>query len=208
MTRIVLRKQVGLSSLLLLTACCAVWYHAWRTSGQVNELAQRLTVSKMLSGELVVQDREHLSIIKQEEHTMDDHVWQVYVPTDRWKLLLATTDISKGGRLPAAPEPVVEAEAHLSPGRHTIELDTYKQGDEWVVEVKVDLEQVIRVKRPKSWNSARGSTGGGAFERQADFAADEQAVLFERVFFEAATAPGPMKPNPEGNGVKLWIAPQ
>jgi hypothetical protein len=191
--------QVGLSTLLLLTACSAVWCGVWLAKREVSRLQAELIPSRALARELVITERTKLAIIRQDEMFYDENIWQIYVPKEGLQIHVATSgiDAQKDQQLPS------EAQATLSSGTHTVQLTVLQQSEGWLVRVQVDLEAVIELQKPKHWNPNKGSSGGGGFDRQADFDPGQTAVMFRRRF--TVDNAGKYEPHPDGNGVQLWI---
>ncbi|MGN6544691.1 MAG: hypothetical protein ACTHK7_06560 [Aureliella sp.] len=197
--------QLGLSTLLLATACVAAWGSAWMNARQSKQLAQQVASMRSLARELVIKDREHIAIIQQHAELYDQQVWHVYIPSDSLGLHLVTRNIPPLNREVVDKHAGLIATAPLSAGRHKIELRSERGGKEWVTQVLVDDQPAVTVRDPEEWNAGRGSSGGGHFAQQADLPADEPAVLFSRVFMVPEGKLTAKLPAGPGNGIVLWI---
>lgn len=199
-SRIIRRlPQIGLLSLLLMTACAAVWCGVWIASREVMKLQSQLMQTRLLSRELVIKDRALLSVVRQDEMFFDENIWHVFVPRDGMKIHLATTGVDYQSNS------LIESEVsgELKAGQHNIELKVEESGEAWLVSIDVDMEQLIQLRKDKAWYPNRGSYGGADFDRQQDFEGGKRAVLFRRVF--SADLNGKLQPHPDGNGVVMWI---
>lgn len=190
--------QIRLITLLLLTACAAVWCGVWLAEREAFKLESQLMITRQLSRELVIKDRTMLSIIRQDELFYDENIWQVYVPREGMKIHAVTQGIDLNTAIP----PPAEISAIIHPGQHTIELKVEQRGDQWLVVVQVDMENVIQLTKDRAWNSSGGSSGGGMFDRQTDFK-EGPAIMFRRRFNSQVN--GQTQAHPDGNGVILWI---
>lgn len=197
--------QLGLSTLLLATACVAAWGSAWMNARQSKQLAQQIASMRSLARELVIKDREHIAIIQQQAELYDQQIWHVYIPSDSLGLHLVTRDIPPLNREVVDKHAGPIATAPLSAGPHKIELKSEREGKEWVTQVLVDDQPAITVREPEAWNAGRGSSGGGHFAQQADLPADEPAVLFSRVFMVPEGKLTTKLPTGPGDGIVLWI---
>lgn len=193
--------QVRLITLLLLTACVAVWWGTWIARSEAARLQIELARSQPLARELAIKDRTQLSVIRQDEKFYDENVWQVYVPREGMNIHVATKEIDLSSSASQTLPP--ESSAQLRPGQHTVELKIEPRGTHWLVSVLVDLEVVIEVVKEQAWNSNKGSSGGGLCDRQTDFDQGQAAILFKRRFSDDWTLPKPKEPT--RNGVMMWI---
>lgn len=197
--------QFSLGTLLLVTACIAVWGSTWMNHRRIQELQRRTTDMRVLARELVIKDRNHIAIIQKHPELYDQQIWDIYLPSDSLGLHLATRGVPPTLRdVRKAVEGPVTTTA-LPAGRHVVELKSELKENEWLTQVFVDDEPVITVREPKEWNAGRGSSGGGLFSSQADLPPDQPVVLFSRIFM---IPEGPMNsklPTQPGNGVVLWI---
>lgn len=196
--------QIGLSTLLLLTACIAVWCGVWLARRQTEQITSRLAQTQALSRELTIRDRTLLTAIKQDEMFPDENEWQVFVPREKMQLKLVTTQIAMSSALPTEAEKSVE----IQPGVHRIGLKIAEVNAGWSVTVHVDSEEVMRVIREPEWNPNKGASGTGVFGVQMHFKDGEPAVLLRRKFEVVPPAtsshwPGQLELG--SNGVLLWI---
>ncbi len=123
--------QISLRTLLLLTACAAVWSGVWIGTNEMERLQTILQQTRSLVRELVIHDRTRLAVIRQDEHFFDENKWQVYVPESGCTIHLVTTAL---GREPVTSGPS-EASAKLEYGVHTVELKVEELSDKWLVTV-------------------------------------------------------------------------
>ena len=195
--------QVGLSTLLLATACFAVWWSDWSGKSEITQLESRLRTMRPLLRELVIKDGDHVAVIHQTPTFYDQNIWQTYIPNDSLSLYMATRNLaSPDGEDIDEVTPV--ARAPLSQGRHTIELRNDAENGGWMMRVLVDHEVVIEVEETNRWKEGRGSRGGANYSKQADQLPGVPVVLFHRVFSEYSPRVGPPAPS-RGNGIRLWI---
>ena len=195
--------QVGLSTLLLLTACIAVWWYDWSNRREIAQLESRLITMRPLVRELVVKDHEHIAVIQKQPTTYDEAVWHIYIPNDSLSLCSATRGLAmpNGDEVKRVPP---AAKAPLAAGRHMLELRVDSEKEDSVVRVLVDDEVVIETREPSSWKEGSGSRGGAHFSSQTDHLPGSPLVLFSRVYSEKWVHVGPRAPS-RGNGVRLWI---
>jgi hypothetical protein len=197
--------QLGLSTLLLATACIAAWGSAWFNHRRIATLDKSIANMKALNRELIVKDRDHIAVIQQQPLVYDQQIWHVYIPSDSLELRLATRDVLDDSRKAIQSIGSAAHSAPLSKGQHVIELRSELQQTEWVTQAIVDEQPLIVAREPKDWNAARGSSGGGQFAAQSDLPADQPVVLFSRIFM---LPNGPMDSIPAtgpSNGIILWI---
>ena len=189
--------QIGLNTLLLLTACAAVWCGVLMASREVTRLQLRLNQTRELSRALVVKDRALLAAIKQHDQYPDEHIWNVFVPREGMKVHLDTTEITKGVR-PKLPS---EASCSVAPGQHTVLLRQEHLGDAWLIVVTIDHDELIRIRKEKSWYLHGGFQYSGVSGTQTEFAEGEPALLLELIFLPTnmGTIAAP------GDGIRLWI---
>lgn len=199
------RWQVGLRTVVLLTAAAAVWLSYGLELRRIDDLKARIDSLRPLARELVVDDPNMIAVVKHEELWYDENAWDVHLPAGRrYHLCLATREIDAASSSPPGPSRTVPME----PGRRVITLDQVKDGDGWRVDVSYDGKVAASATEPKDWYPGTGSTGGGHFSSGRQSAADEPVVLFHRRFSGPRDANG-RAPTPNGpaDGVVLWIEP-
>lgn len=196
--------QLGLSSLLLMTACIAAWGSTWLNKQQIAQLQQRVTSLKALTHELVVQDRKLISIVRQQPRFYDQERWHLHVPNDSLGLYLTTRGVpSKPGQIPSNAQGQASS-APLTSGHHVVELKSDIEGDQWITQVLVDGRKVMIANEPERWKPP-SYIGGGRFDKQADLPADRPAVLFHRAISDRVTMTGSVAPTEQSRGIMLWI---
>lgn len=187
------RAQIGMSTLLLATACTAAWVCNWTNERQIAQLDQRVTAMRSLTQELVVKDRSQISVIQAQPRFYDQPRWNLYVPDDSLGLLLRTRDSSPPGV------------ARLTPGHHVVELRSESKEEQWITQVLVDDQPAITTFEPAEWKPLAGYSTTSHFSEQADLPADRSVELFRRVFHPRASKVSGKPPESTTNGIALWI---
>jgi hypothetical protein len=193
--------QVGLRSLFLLTTAIAVWTVYYSNTREIARLEERIESMRPLARELVVEDQEQFAVVKLEQHWYDENRWEVSVPPGKFRLCLATREVDETGFAP------VIASAPLAAGRHILALDNVSTKDGWRVTVHEGDREVLTSVEPKAWHPARGSSGGGHFDRNEQQPADKPLVLFRRRFAQPGPGNGSTTPTGPTDGIMLWIEP-
>jgi hypothetical protein len=197
------RWQVGLRTVVLLTAAVAVWLTYALERRRLADLSTRIAALNPLARELVVDDPAKIAVVKREELWYDENRWDVHLPAGRrYRLCLATRGIAEG----VFPRPA--ASAPLAPGRHVIGVEQVRAGDGWRVDAGCDGTRPVSVPEPKGWDLGNGSTGGGSYPVSEQFDPERPVVLFQRRFMGPRDDQG-RSAMPEGPtaGVMLWIEP-
>lgn len=197
------RWQVGLRTLILLTAAVAVWTSYTLERRRIADLTTRIDTLRTLARELVVDDPSMIAVVKREENWYDENRWEVYLPAGRrYRLCMATRAIPNN----ALPAPATSAP--LEPGRHVLALDKIKDGEGWRVDAACDEKGVASVREAKDWDAGTGSSGGGLHSSSSQSPADKPVRLFHRRFMGPRDANG-QSSTPEGptEGIALWIEP-
>lgn len=193
--------QIGLQSLFLLTTAIAVWTVYYANTREIARLEERIESMRPLARELVVEDEDQFAVIMLEQHWYDENRWAVYVPPGKFRLCLATREVEEEGFAP------VVASVPLAAGRHTLALDNVSTKDGWRVTVHADNREILATVAPKAWHPARGSSGGGQFDRSEQLPADKPLVLFRRRFAQPGPGIGSATPTGPTDGIMLWIEP-
>ncbi|WP_165075278.1 hypothetical protein [Paludisphaera rhizosphaerae] len=197
------RWQVGLRTLILLTAAVAVWTSYSLERRRSADLTTRINALKPLARELEVDDLGMIAVVHRQELWYDDNRWEFYLPAGRrYRLCLATRGIERN----ATPSPKVSTP--LEPGVHVVALNQVKDGEDWRVDVLCDGTVATSTAEPKDWYAGTGSSGGSRFSTSRQSAADKPVVLFHRRFMGPRDAKG-QSTTPEGptEGMVLWIEP-
>ena len=197
------RWQVGLRTVLLLTAAVAVWLTYAIERRRIADLTTRIASLSPLARELVVDDTGKIAVVKREELWYDENRWDVHLPAGRrYRLCLATRGIAEG----VFPSPV--ASAPLAPGRHVLAVDQFRDGDGWRVDAECDGTRLVSMTEPKGWDPGSGASGGGSYQVSEQLAPERPVILFHRRFMGPRDDRG-RSTVPEGPtaGVMLWIEP-
>lgn len=197
------RWQVGLRTVVLLTATVAVWLTYALERRRITDLTTQIAALSRLARELVVDDPEKIAVVKQEELWYDHNRWDLHVPPGRrFRLCLATRAIEQD----AFPKPA--ACAPLVSGRRVVALEQLRDGSAWRVDATSDGTRLMSVAEAKAWDPGTGSDGGGHFEVSEQFAGGQRVVLFRRRFMGPRDANGRAStPTGPTAGVMLWIEP-
>ncbi|MGN6544687.1 MAG: hypothetical protein ACTHK7_06540 [Aureliella sp.] len=195
--------QIGLSTLLLATACIATWVSTWLNQRQIERLDKRVTAMKLLTRELVVKDRAQIAVVRQQPEFNDQELWRVYLPREGLRLHLKTGKVPDIGKAVNAQADV--AVAPLTGGHHTIELKSTSEDDLWITRVFVDNQPVLTARDPRNWKGTGGYTSSTSFDEQFDFPADQPVVLFHRLFRNPSGKSNSVPPPAFDNGIVLWI---
>lgn len=198
------RWQVGLRTIILLTAAVAVWLSYALERRRIAGLTARIISLRPLARELEVDNPSKIAVVKQEELWYDENRWDVYLPADRrYRLCVATRGIADD----VIPPPA--ASAPLAPGRHVVAVDQLKDGDGWRVVAECDGARLLSVAESKEWDPGSGSMGGGNYSLSEQFAPDRPLILFHRRFMGPRDAKGvSTTPKVPTAGVMLWIEPE
>ena len=199
------RWQVGLRTLILLTAAVAVWTSYALERRRIADLTTRIDALRSLARELVVDDPSMIAVVKRNERWYEENQWEIYLPAGRrYRLCMATRAIPND----AQPLPAPTITAPLEPGRHVLALDRVKDGEGWRVDAACDEKVVASAREPKEWDAGTGSSGGGQHSSSRQSPADKPVRLFHRRFMGPRDAKG-RSSTPEGptEGIALWIEP-
>jgi hypothetical protein len=197
------RWQIGVRTILLLTAAVAVWLTYALERRRIADLTPRIASLSPLARELVVHDPGKIAVVKREELWYDENRWDVHLPAGRqYRLCLATRGIAERGF------PAPAASALLPPGRHVIAVDQVKHGDGWRVGAECDGTRLVSMTEPKEWDPGSGSTTSGNYPVSEQFAPERPVILFHRRFMGPRDERGRSStPNGRTAGVMLWIEP-
>jgi hypothetical protein len=199
------RWQVGLRTVLLLTAAVAVWLTYALERRRSADLTTRIAVLSPLARELVVDDPGRIAVVQREPLWYDENRWDVHLPASRrYRLCLATRGIAMG------LYPPVAASAPLTAGRHVIALDQVQDSDGWRVDGECDGTRLVSVREPKGWNPGSRPTGGDYYDYPASVQLPPLpgVILFHRRSMEPRDDQGrPAVPDGPTDGVMLWIEP-
>lgn len=193
--------QVGLRTLLLLTAALAVWMAFFINRRQNAVLEARIGAMVPLAHELIVGDEKKIAVVKLEEYWYDENRWDLYLPRGRYRLCLATRDLTDAGLPPALRSVPIAA------GLHHLALEQWQDQDAWRITVTGDGAEKLSVVEPKEWNPGRGSTGGGQYPVSEQLPPDKPAVLFRRRFMREDCKGRMTTPSGPSEGILLWIEP-
>ena len=193
--------QVGLSTLLLATACFAVWWSYFSNRRAAEVLDKRIASMRFLSRELIVEDRAHIAAVKQDALAYQQQIWHVFLPNDSLELHLATRNVSSRFDEGLAP-PKDEKSVRLPNGEHKVELTQRPDGEQWLLEVLIDQEPVLSLRESKDWKVTSSYSSGGVAARQENVPVGQRLVLLRSQF---ADQNGIINSNNEYNGILLWI---
>ena len=195
-------RQVSLRTLLLLTAAVGVWIAHAKNRYDIDHFAQQIEAMQPMARELIVQDPTQISVVKQEERWYDQNDWKLYLPEGKYKLSLATRDITENKL--TAPAKTVS----LPAGTHHVVLEQKRHKAEgWKISVLVNEKEVLRLDEPADWDPGHGSSGGGQYSRCTELLPTEPVVLFRRRFTVKTPTGGYSAPTEPCNGLLLWIEP-
>ncbi|MGN6544689.1 MAG: hypothetical protein ACTHK7_06550 [Aureliella sp.] len=196
--------QIGLSTLLLATACIAAWGSTWLRNRQIRQLEQRVAELKSLTRELVIKDRNRISVIQQQPRAYAQRTWHLYVPNDSLGLHLITRGVPSRWRPVTSKHRRSVRFAPLTSGRHVVELKTEPEDGHWLTRVFVDDQPVIAVREPPGWKGQIYDEGS-FFHKQADLPADKPVALYDCSFLTPTSPLQAKAPEPTNNGKALWI---
>jgi hypothetical protein len=192
--------QVGLRTMILLTAAIAVWVTYYSNRKHNAELEARIAVLRPMAHELAIDDPSRIAVVKLEELWYDENRWELFLPEGRYRLCLATREIGQNGLAP------VVKSARLGPGRHSLALEQQREGPGWRV-ATWDKTGRLEVDEPTEWDPGAGSTGGGEYSVSTQLPADKPAVLFRRIFSRRDAKGVSTTPAVPAEGILLWIEP-
>lgn len=196
------RWQVGIRTLILLTAAFAAWM-TFLVNRRHNALLQsRIEAMRSLAHELVVDDARKIAVVKLEELWMDENQWDLHLPAGRYRLCLATHELDREGFPPVATS------APLKAGRHRLVLLQRKENETHRVAVLSDGNPLVTFEEPKAWDPGIGSEGGGQFSTSVQLDPGKPVVLFRRRFMQpTGVKNGSQIPMGPANGLMIWIEP-
>jgi hypothetical protein len=195
------RWQVGIRTLVLLTAACAVWLTFFVNRRHNAMLESRIRAMTPLAHELSVEDEKKIAVVKLDELWMDDNQWDLHLPPRAYRVCVATREITGGTFPPAAKS------AALRPGRHRLVLVQERKDAMYHISVVCDGTPLVTVDEPKEWNPGVGSAGGGEFSTNQQMAADKPLVLYRKRFMHPTTKRFSTVPVGPSEGLMVWIEP-
>lgn len=190
---------LGVRSLILLTAAFAVWFAYFNHRAEIERLKPRVASMRSLARELVVADEGKVVAVKHGELWMDDNRWQVYLPEGRYRLNLATRDVTKDGIVSPLKSIVLPA------GKRELSLEQKLDGETWRVTVMIDGKKALEAAEPNPWDPGRGSSAGGGFSTSTEFDSDKPVVLLRRRFSRPDEKGRLTDPDGPCEGILLWI---
>ena len=188
------RWQVGLRTLVLLTAVIAAWMAYFFNKRQNAALAAQIEALVPLARDLVVNDPKQIAVVKLDDLWRQEDRWEIYLPDGRYRLRLATHGIGAEGYAE------VSEGAALSAGRHRLVVVQRSDGDASRVTARWDGTELIEKKEPAGWHSGNSLTTGGDYSVSEQLPPEGPLLLLRRRFLApkgAIAAPG--------DGVLLWI---
>lgn len=196
------RWQVGIRTLVLLTAACAVWLTFFVNRWHNARLESRIRAMHPLAHELMVDDETKIAVVKLEEMWMDENQWDLHLPVRGYRLCMATREIDRLGY------PSVLKSAPLKPGRHRLVLVQERDTTTYHLSVRCDDAMLVNADEPAEWNPNKGSEGGGDFSQSEQMAADKPFVLYRKRFMKPDGKPGySSTPSGPTEGLMIWIEP-
>src|SRR3954468_20955325 len=78
------RWQVGIRTLVLLTAAIAVWMTVLINRRHNALLDSRIRAMRSLARELLVDDPKRIAVVKLEEMWIDENQWLIHLPAGRY----------------------------------------------------------------------------------------------------------------------------
>lgn len=185
---------------MLLIAAVAVWLAYWQTSREVERMQLALPGLRDAARQLRIGNPHEYAVVRHHELWNDDFRWDAYLPAGGdYVMRLATEQIDTEG----LAEPVKQYA--IGAGRRAVQLFYEKVDDRWRIEVTVDDQLVLQDTQPLSWHEGGGSTGGAAFDQQAQQDVGQPLVLFRRRFMEKQSNGGYSTPAGPTAGLLLWI---
>lgn len=196
------RWQVGIRTLVLLTAAFAVYLAYYLNSSENQRLEARINAMRPLAHELLIDNPKKAAVVQKEPLWYDDNEWEVYLPKGQYRLCLATRAIDREAF------PPVKESAILAAGRHRIALEQERGEKTHHVFVTEGGRRLLTVEEPKAWDPSSGSEGAGGYSVSEQLAPDKPFSLFRRRFMGPRDAKGMSQtPNGPTNGIMLWIEP-
>ncbi|APW62261.1 hypothetical protein [Paludisphaera borealis] len=193
--------QFGLRTVFLITAAIAVWTAVFANRRESEMLQSRIAAMRPLARELVIDDPNRIAVVKLDELWYDENVWDVHLPTGRYRLCMVTRGVGQEGVAAATKS------APIAAGRHRLALDQTQEGDVRRISVACDGAKLLETTEPKEWDAGVGSTGGSQYSISAQSPADQPAVLFRRRFHLSTTGGRTSAPAEPSNGLLVWIEP-
>jgi len=193
------RWQVGMPTLLLLTAAIAVWLTFFVNRRHNKALEAQIKAMSPLAHELISDDPKKIAVVKLEEYWYDENRWDTYLPDGPYRLCLATRGIDNSGLAP-----VVKSQP-LRSGRHRLALEQRRDKDVWRITVAWDGTGLLVVEEPREWFPEVGSSSQGQSAVSEQLAADQPAVLLRRRFMREVSKGHSTTPSGPTEGILLWI---
>lgn len=186
-------------------AAIGVWT-AYFVNRRTNEsLDKRIAALKPLARELEIKDPNKIAVVKCEELWYDENQWDLYLPSDGFRLVVATRQIDGEG------QPAVNKSVPLPAGKCRLELTQTDVQTGFEVKVTRNGQELLKVEEEKGWDPGGGSSGGGQYTISEQFPPDKPVVLFRRRFTVPTKLPSGatshQSPTGPANGLILWIEP-
>jgi hypothetical protein len=193
--------QVGLRQLLLATLCAGVWFAHWANQDAIAMLEPRLANLQTLSPELIVVDPARTAVVQLPSPWFSTRGWEVYVPTDKVRICIATEDIDQSG-FPAKYE-----SALLPKGQYEIQFDEQIENGGHRFLVTKDGQSCLNLEK-QFLNASRGSsTSSDVSTQSTQFENHAPIVLIRRRnSVPVPNTPGSSQsPSGPAEGLMLWL---
>jgi hypothetical protein len=155
------RWQINVRSIILLIAVIAVWMTAHVNKEAIDSLEKRNQTMRPLAHLLKVDDPEQFAVVLLEPLWQNDLRWEIYVPSGRFRLFMATREVRKQG----VAKPITSVP--IKSGRHRIALVDEKIDTGTRIQVLCDGAKLLKFEESSEW-------GGMNWRSYADFSTSEQ----------------------------------
>lgn len=195
-------SQVSIRTVLLLTALVAMLLGLWRNQLTIQELSQKISVSRKILNDLVVDDEQQYAATKVLPSWYGEYNWDVYLPPrnetgKNYSIKIAVDNIDEGNFPTAATSIPIE------PGRHNVRINTARLSVDQSLPVVIDKKDSTSVPFSRKGTSYSSSSNG--VETCMQQAVDKPLVLYRMRY---------MSPSPNGSytstkgpveGVMIWV---
>ena len=207
-----LRPRWNLLTLMLIVPVVATWSQYFRLRQENARLRGGIQTMEGQSRKLRIEHADRLAVVRLPESWYDELKWQVALPSEeavaaggaRYKLCMATRNVDSDATAAFPPA----KEFVLPPGRHEIELKTFRKQGKWNIIALLDDNPMIEITEPADWDPGHGGAGGASWERPHQPSNMAWPVeLYRAVFSVEKPNQGFGLPDGPSNGVLLWLQP-
>ncbi len=193
--------QLGLRQMLMVTFCAGVWFAHWTNLRRIAILEPRLSNLQSLSPELNIVDPNRVAIVQLNSPWFSIERWEVYIPTDKFRICVATEGIDQSGF------PDTYASEPLPQGRYEIHFEEQQGASSFHYLVTRNGQSCFDIVTNTSPGSNGSSSGSGVSKRSLQFDVKVAIELIRRRYnVPVPGSPGSSQsPAVPSQGLLLWI---